>query len=146
MLGDAGGADPLGVDRGLLVSFDNRERLCCLQRLDGLYQQRRLARTGARYEIEGENSIALEPIAVDPRMTVILGQNVPLDDHQIVLAMPDMRVAGVVTLVVPVAATAYAAHILCLLDPDAFQFGANNSSLSRRISSRMRCMMLFSSS
>ena len=53
-----------------------------LQRLDGLHQQRRLARTGAGHEVEREDAAVGQALAVGRGDGVVLGQDVLLDLHQ----------------------------------------------------------------
>jgi len=57
----AGGADPLGVARSLLVAFDHGDRPSVLQVVDRANQQRRLAGAGARDEVERETHNSCMP-------------------------------------------------------------------------------------
>ena len=88
----AGRPDALGVVRGLLVAFDHRDRQPALQRLDRLDEQGRLARAGARDDVEREQPPGGEARAVVAGEGVVLGQNVPFDpDHALLAHARRMR-------------------------------------------------------
>jgi hypothetical protein len=84
--GDTGGANPLGVVGGLLVALDDADRHLPLQRFDGPDQQRGLARTGTRHEVERKDAPLVEPPAVGRGIGIVLGENVLLDLHHARLA------------------------------------------------------------
>jgi hypothetical protein len=54
--------------------------------IDGLAQQRGLARTGAGHQVQRENAALGESLAVLLRIGVVLGQDVLLDLHHALLA------------------------------------------------------------
>jgi hypothetical protein len=65
----AGGADAVGVVRGLLVALDDTDRQARradLERLDGGAQQRGLARAGTGDQVVGDDAVAGEvrPVGV----------------------------------------------------------------------------------
>ena len=96
----AGRADPVGVVRGLLVALDHRHREGGLQAADGLCEQRGLARTGTRNQVECEDAAFGQEFAVEARVPVVLRQDVLLDLHHLRLTHSGgMRVRGPVAVV-----------------------------------------------
>ena len=83
---DAGCPDAFGVVGGLLVALDDADRHFSLQQFDGPDQQRGLARTGARNEVERQDSPFVETLAVGRGIGVVLGEDVLLDLHHARLA------------------------------------------------------------
>ena len=77
----AGRADALGIMAGLLIAFDHGNLESITQRPDRFYQKRRLARAGARDQIEGEDPALLQRAAVLRRVGIVLRQDVLLDSQ-----------------------------------------------------------------
>ena len=82
----AGGANAVGIMRGLLVALDDRRRNPTLERLDRAHQQRRLARAGTGYKIQCENPAVSEELAVLRGVPIVLREDVLLDLHHARLA------------------------------------------------------------
>ena len=116
--GHARGADTRGIERGLLVALDHGHGHRGFQHLDGLDQERGLARARARYEVDGENAGLAQALPVLACIGVVPGEDVLLDAHEVmrmsrrsfVVMMIVVVVIVVVVMLALMAATAYAAH------------------------------------
>ncbi len=78
----AGRADAVGVEAGLLVTFDHRNRelrRTGFQRFDGRAQQRGLARAGAGDEVQRRHAVRFEVLAVVARDALVLAEDVGLE-------------------------------------------------------------------
>jgi hypothetical protein len=69
-------ADAVSVLTGLLIAFDHGNREFGTDHLERAAQQRRLARAGARHEIERENALRGEAVAIGTGVTGILAQDI----------------------------------------------------------------------
>ena len=75
----AGAADPLGVERGLLVALDDRDRAPRRQVADGALQQRGLAGAGRAHQVEREDPRSASQARLSRGERVVLGQHVLLE-------------------------------------------------------------------
>ena len=91
---NAGGANPLGVVRGLLIALDHRDRPPVLQIGNSFDQQRCLARAGARNKVQREHPRLGEPRAIAIGQIVVLAENVALDLDDAFLAQAGDMHAG----------------------------------------------------
>src|ERR1019366_4656437 len=89
-----GGANALGVVRGLLIALDHRDRLPVLQIGNGLHQQRGLAGAWARNEVQREHPRPGKARPIDVGQVVILAENIALDLDDTLLAQAGDMHAG----------------------------------------------------
>ena len=80
--GHAGGANTVSVEAGLLVALDHRDPGLVLEPLDSAGEQRGLAGTGTRHQVEREDAMLGEMAAVGRRVQIVLGENILLDPNQ----------------------------------------------------------------
>src|SRR6266496_1694564 len=74
-------ADAIGIERGLLVAFDHRDRNAASKRLDRAHEERRLARAGARHQIQCKDALIAKYPPVERRERIVLREDVLLDLH-----------------------------------------------------------------
>ncbi len=79
--GSAGRADAIGVERGLLVALDHRNRNAAFERLDRAHEERRLAGARTRDEVEREDAAVAQRSPVRRRECIVLRKDVLLDLH-----------------------------------------------------------------
>ena len=72
-------AHAIGVARCLLVALDDGDGRSSLPRADGLYQQRRLPRSGARHQVQRKHAAIVEDVSVRCRDRIVLCKQVTLD-------------------------------------------------------------------
>ncbi len=75
----SGRADPLGVERGFLISLDNANRNFSAELADGALEQRRLARTRRAHQIERDDIATFKPAAVVLGQMIIFRENILLE-------------------------------------------------------------------
>ena len=120
----SGCADALGVAAGLLVAFDHAHRHMSLQRVDRATQQRGLARSGTRQQIEGEDALLREARTVARRVRFVRREKVLLDAQAARRGLA-MRVIAVVRVTMQRAVrVAVPAVVGVTLDP-RFAFAAS---------------------
>ncbi|CAI8740595.1 protein of unknown function [Methylocaldum szegediense] len=83
---NAGGAYALRIVLGLLVAFDHADVEPLLEFRDAALQQRGLAGTGARKQVNGQNAVAFEKLPVASGMGVVAAEDVLFDANDALLA------------------------------------------------------------
>ena len=157
--GHARGADALGVDGGLLIALDNGDRQPDFNSSMVLTSSVVLPEPGLETRLIAKTPASRQALAVLSRKGVVPGEDVLLDAHEVMRMACRLVVVtcardcgdarggddGRHVMLALVTATAYAAH-------GSFSSGWTVQCVcsrlfeSPRISSRMRCMILFSSS
>src|SRR6266702_8313199 len=99
------GADPLCVERGLLISLDHRHDKLARQFPRGSFEQRRLSCAGRAHEVDREDTAPPQPVPV------ALGERVVLREHLV----PQDDGAAAAVIAVPVALVAVAAAPVALV-------------------------------
>src|SRR5664280_341695 len=75
-------ANSIGVGGCFLIAFDHGNRVFVADPLQRFHQQRGLARTGARDQVEREGFRGLQIVPVLRRDGIIFFENIPLDAYQ----------------------------------------------------------------